>query len=77
MGTFLILLLLGVIIYFVIREESQNIIRMNFNSSLTLFLVIFSAIVIIIWFGYILFLILDFLYPDPNYCDYCKSFKIQ
>lgn len=77
MGNFLILLLFGVILYFVIREESQNIIQMNFNAGVTLFLVIFSSFVIIIAFGYILFHILDFLYPDPYSCEYCESFKIQ
>ena len=72
---FIFFLILGILTILIIREESHYIYNLELNAELTTFMIIGSAIIIVLFIGWIFWGILDYFYPDPYYCEYCESFK--
>lgn len=72
---FIFFLIFGILTFLIIREESHYIYDLEMNTGLTIFMIIGSAIIIVLFIGWILLGILDYFYPDPYYCENCESFK--
>ena len=72
---FLSIFILGILTFLIIREEVQYIYDLEVKTGLTIFMIIGSAIIIVLFVGCIFFGVLNYFYPDPYYCEYCGSFK--
>lgn len=72
---FLSIFIWGILTFLMMREEVQYIYDLEVNTGLTIFMIIGSAIIIVLFIGWIFLGILDYFYPDPYYCEYCESFK--
>ena len=75
MGFGVIFIILSVVSFWLIRKEANYILEMGLNGALTLSLIILAGIVIIILWLTSLFLIFEYIEPNPYYCEFCASDK--
>lgn len=68
---FFILFTIGSI--WLIKKGANYILEMELNVGLTLSFIILSAIVIFIGSLTSLFFIIEYIDPDPNYCEFCEK----
>ena len=64
---------LTILVFFLIRKEANSILDMGYNSGITLSLIVFSGIVLFLfWLGCTI-LLFNYFNPNPYACEFCNK----
>ena len=68
-----IFIVLTILVIFLIRKAANYILDMGFNAGITLSLIVFSGIVLFLFWGGCSLLLFDYFYPNPYECEFCNK----
>lgn len=72
MPEILIFITLTIVFIWLMKKEANYILGLELNGGMTLSMIILAGIVIFICWLTSIYLIFEYLDPDPYYCEYCE-----